>query len=173
MVLAFSGDGRWDWQTDISAEPVWVSWDAVRLQQVLTNVATNAVKYTKPGGRIRVALRADGNDAVLSVEDSGVGISPEALPSIFDMYVQADRTLDRAEGGLGIGLALVRRLVELHGGTVVASSEGEGHGSTFTLRLRQLPAGATFARIPVAVERRVAVPVGTPREAQTGAADRG
>ncbi len=98
----------------------------VRLEQVLTNIVTNAVKYTPPGGRIRVALRADGGDAVLSVEDTGFGISPELLPFIFDMYVQADRTLDRARGGLGIGLTLVRRLVELHGGTIVASSDGEG-----------------------------------------------
>ncbi len=97
-------------------------------QQVLTNILTNAVKYTPPGGRIRVALRVDGADAVLSVEDSGFGISPSLLPFVFDMYVQADQTLDRARGGLGIGLALVRRLVELHGGTVAASSDGEGKG---------------------------------------------
>ena len=84
-----------------------------------------------------MALRADGADAVLSVEDSGFGISPSLLPFIFDMYVQADQTLDRARGGLGIGLALVRRLVELHGGTVDASSDGEGHGSRFTVRLQE------------------------------------
>ena len=96
----------------------------MRLEQVLTNIVTNAVKYTPPGGRIRVALRADGGDAVLTVEDTGFGISPRLLPFIFDMYVQADRTLDRAQGGLGIGLTLVRRLVELHGGTIVASSDG-------------------------------------------------
>ena len=89
--------------------------DAVRIEQVLTNILTNAVKYTPPGGQIRVALRADGTGAVLSIEDSGVGISPSLLPFIFDMYVQADQTLDRARGGLGIGLALVRCLVELHG----------------------------------------------------------
>ena len=76
-----------------------------------------------------MALRADGSDAVLCVEDSGFGISPRLLPFIFDMYMQADRTLDRARGGLGIGLTLVCRLVELHGGTVTASSEGEGHGN--------------------------------------------
>ncbi len=86
-----------------------------------------------------MALRADGDDAVLSVEDTGFGISPALLPFIFDMYVQADRTLDRARGGLGIGLTLVRRLVELHGGTVAASSDGEGQGSRFTVRLRKLP----------------------------------
>ena len=157
-IAPFIGDARWDWQVDIGPEPLWVDWDVVRLQQVLTNVATNAVKYTKPGGRIRVALRADGDDAVLDVQDSGVGISPDVLPFIFDMYVQADRTLDRAQGGLGIGLALVRRLVELHGGTVVASSQGEGHGSTFSLRLRQVPPVLTSPRLPVPVERRVSVP---------------
>jgi len=79
---------------------------------------------------------------VLTVEDTGVGISPELLPFIFDMFVQGDRTLDRAPGGLGIGLPLVRRLVGLHGGTVEASSDGEGHGSRFTVRLRQIPAVA-------------------------------
>ena len=76
-----------------------------------------------------MTLRAEAGDAVLSVEDTGFGISPRLLPFIFDLYVQADRTLDRAQGGLGIGLTLVRRLVELHGGTIVASSEGEGRGS--------------------------------------------
>ena len=129
---------------------MWVDGDAVRLEQVLTNIVTNAVKYTPPGGRIRVALRADGGDAVLSVEDTGFGISPKLLPFIFDLYVQADRTLDRAQGGLGIGLTLVRRLVELHGGTVVASSDGEGHGSTFTVRLRQIPAARQSAGCVIA-----------------------
>ena len=157
-VAPFIGDTRWDWQMDISPEPLWVDWDMVRLQQVLTNIATNAVKYTKPGGRIQVALRGDGDDALLSVRDTGVGISPEVLPFIFDMYVQADRTIDRAQGGLGIGLALVRRLVELHGGTVVAASPGEGHGSTFSLRLRQVPPAVKSPSVPVPVERRVSVP---------------
>ena len=132
----FTADTRLDRHIDVTAEPAWVDGDPVRIEQVLTNILTNAVKYTPPGGRIRVALRADGADAVLSVEDSGFGISPSLLPFIFDMYVQADQTLDRARGGLGIGLALVRRLVELHGGTVTASSDGEGHGSRFTIRLR-------------------------------------
>ena len=129
--------------------------DAVRIEQVLTNILTNAVKYTPPGGRIRVALRVDGADAVLSVEDSGFGISPSLLPFIFDMYVQADQTIDRARGGLGIGLALVRRLVELHGGTVAASSEGEGHGSTFTVRLRRIAlAAGRLPGVSVPPERR-------------------
>ena len=136
-----------------------------RLEQVLTNLVTNAVKYTPPGGQIRVTLRADGGDAVLSVEDTGFGISPRLLPFIFDLYVQADRTLDRARGGLGIGLTLVRRLVELHGGTMVASSEGEGRGSRFTVRLRQIPGGTRAGGPPLAA--------GTSCDAQTRAADRG
>jgi len=137
-VATFTGDAALDRHIDISTEPVWVDGDPVRLEQVLSNMLTNAVKYTPPGARIRVGLRADGADAVLSVEDTGFGISARLLPFIFDLYVQADRTLDRAQGGLGIGLTLVRRLVELHGGTIAASSEGEGHGSLFTVRLRRI-----------------------------------
>jgi CheY-like chemotaxis protein len=113
------------------------------------------VKYTPRGGRIRVTLRADGGDAVLSVEDTGFGISPRLLPFIFDMYVQADRTLARARGGLGIGLSLVRHLVERHGGTIVASSEGEGHGSTFVVRLKQIPATAAASGDAGSRERRM------------------
>ena len=138
-VATFTTDATLNRDIDISTEPVWVDGDAVRLEQVLTNILTNAVKYTPPGGAIRVALRADGSDAVLTVEDTGFGISSTLLPFIFDLYVQADRTLDRAQGGLGIGLTLVRRLVELHGGTIVASSAGEGHGSRFSVRLKQIP----------------------------------
>ena len=138
-VASFTGDARLDRHIEISTEPVWIDGDAVRLEQVLANIVTNAVKYTPSRGHIRVVLRADGNDAVFSVEDTGVGISPRLLPLIFDPYVQAERTLDRAEGGLGIGLTLVRRLVELHGGTIEASSEGEGRGSRFTVRLKQIP----------------------------------
>jgi signal transduction histidine kinase len=96
-----------DRHIEICTEPLWVEGDATRLAQVLTNIVTNAIKYTPPAGRIRVALHADGGDAVLSVEDNGFGISPGLLPAIFDMYVQADRTLQRARGGLGIGLTLV------------------------------------------------------------------
>jgi signal transduction histidine kinase/ActR/RegA family two-component response regulator len=148
-VAAFIGDPLLDRRIEVSTEPVWVDWDAERLEQVLTNIVTNAVKYTPPGGLIRVSLRADRGDALLTVEDTGLGISSRLLPFIFDLYVQADRTLDRARGGLGIGLALVRRLVELHGGTIVASSEGEGQGSRFTVRFRQVPAAHGFSGVPV------------------------
>jgi two-component system, sensor histidine kinase len=139
---------------DLSTEPVWVDGDAQRLQQVLANLVTNAIKYSPPGASIRVTLRSEAGDAVLTVEDTGVGISPTLLPFIFDMYVQADRTLDHAQGGLGIGLALVRRLVELHGGTIEASSEGEGRGSAFVVRLRQIPPGTPFAAASPPLERR-------------------
>ena len=142
-VGSVTGDAGLDRHIDVRAESVWVDGDAVRLEQVLTNLLTNAVKYTPAGSRIHVALRSDGADALLTVEDTGVGIPPELLPFIFDMFVQGDRTLDRARGGLGIGLTLVRRLVELHGGTVVASSGGVGHGSRFTVRLRRIPAAET------------------------------
>jgi two-component system, sensor histidine kinase len=150
----FAADTRLDRHIDVSTQPAWIHGDVVRIEQVLTNILTNAVKYTPPGGQIRVALRADGPDAVLSIEDSGCGISPSLLPFIFDMYVQADETIDRARGGLGIGLALVRRLVELHGGTVDASSDGEGHGSRFTVRLRKIPPAETASGVSVPRERR-------------------
>jgi signal transduction histidine kinase/ActR/RegA family two-component response regulator len=139
---------------DVRTEPVWVDGDPIRVEQVLTNIVTNAVKYTPSGGRIRVELRADGDDAVLDVEDDGFGISAELMPFIFDLYAQSERTLDRARGGMGIGLTLVRRLVELHGGTIVASSEGEGRGSTFTVRLRRIPSPRTSRDFTVLSERR-------------------
>jgi signal transduction histidine kinase/ActR/RegA family two-component response regulator len=153
-VFGFTGDARLDRDIDVTLEPVWVDGDAMRLDQVLTNLVTNAVKYTPAGGHIRVALCAEGDEAVFSVEDTGFGISPELLPSIFDLYTQADRTIDNAQGGLGIGLALVRRLVELHGGTIAAASAGEGHGSLFTLRLARIPAEAASAAKPFSPERR-------------------
>jgi CheY-like chemotaxis protein len=154
-VATVTGSSRVDRLIDVSTEPVWVEGDPVRLEQVLTNLLTNAVKYSPRGGQIRVTLRAHAGDAVLSVEDTGFGISPELLPFIFEMYVQADRTLARARGGLGIGLSLVRHLVELHGGTIEASSEGEGHGSTFVVRLKQIPATVANAGQSGSQERRM------------------
>jgi two-component system, sensor histidine kinase len=152
---SFTADAGLDRHIDVRIEPAWIDGDAGRIEQVLSNILTNAVKYTPPGGHIRVALRADRADAVLSVEDSGFGISPSQLPFIFDMYVQADQTLARARGGLGIGLALVRRLVELHGGSVTASSEGEGRGSTFTVRLEAMSSPETSSGMSSLRERRV------------------
>ena len=153
-VATFTGGAGPDQRIEITTEPVWVDGDAVRIEQVLTNILTNAVKYTPPGGRICVALGADGADAVLSVEDTGFGISPSLLPFIFDLYVQGDRTLERARGGLGIGLTLVRHIVEAHGGTIVAASDGEGCGSRFIVRLKRIPSAHTSAGLAFSPERR-------------------
>ncbi len=120
---------------DVATEPVVVSADPTRLEQVVLNLLVNAVKYTPADRRIRVRVRAEGAWAVLQVEDEGAGIPPEILPRIFEMFVQGSRSIDRAQGGLGIGLTLVRSLVELHGGTVEAVSAGLDRGSVFTVRL--------------------------------------
>ena len=154
-VATFTDDAGLDRQLNMTTEPVWVEGDPVRLDQVLTNIIANAVKYTPPGGGIRVALLRDDRDAVLSVEDTGFGISPTLLPFIFDMYVQSDRTLDRARDGLGIGLTLVRHLVELHDGTIVATSDGEGCGSRFTVRLKRIPEPISSIDAPAGTARRV------------------
>jgi PAS domain S-box-containing protein len=120
--------------------PLMVDGDHTRLVQVVANLVTNAAKYTPEGGRIDVTLAARDGQAVLSVHDNGSGIGPDLLPVVFDLFTQGTRTLDRAQGGLGLGLALVRKLVELHGGTVTAACPGPGQGSTFTVRLALLPA---------------------------------
>jgi len=112
--------------------------DEARLSQVVANLLTNAAKYTPPGGHISLSARREGNDAVIEVRDDGIGIPASLLPHIFDLFVQGRQSSDRAEGGLGLGLALVRNLVAMHGGTVAARSAGAGKGSTFTVRLRAL-----------------------------------
>ena len=126
---------------DLPTQPVFVHADAARLVQVLGNLLSNACKYTEPGGRISIAARREGSDVVVSVRDNGIGIPPELVPRAFDMFSQLDHTLDRAQGGLGIGLTLVKRLVELHEGTVTAHSEGPGRGTEIVLRLPALAAG--------------------------------
>jgi CheY-like chemotaxis protein len=103
--------------------------------QVISNILNNAAKYTAPGGRILLAVTVDAQHATVAVRDNGVGIAPEVLPYIFDLFTQAERTPDRSQGGLGIGLALVKSLVALHGGTVHAHSEGLGQGSEFSISL--------------------------------------
>jgi PAS domain S-box-containing protein len=116
-----------------------VDGDHTRLVQIVANLLTNAAKYTPEGGRIEVQLDAHEDQAVLRVHDNGSGIGPDLLPVVFDLFTQGSRTLDRAQGGLGLGLALVRKLVELHGGNVTAASPGPGQGSTFTVKLPLLP----------------------------------
>ena len=117
-----------------SPGPYWVHGDLARLEQVVVNLLTNAAKYTADGGRIRVSVRREGDACVLRVQDTGVGIAPELLPHVFELFTQADRALDRSQGGLGIGLALVKSLTELHGGRAEATST-PGSGSEFVLHL--------------------------------------
>ena len=125
---------RHDLKVSLPPEPIFLQADAARLEQVLVNLLTNAAKYTDEGGRIWLSVEQEGNAAVLRVRDTGIGIAPELLPRIFDLFTQAERSIDRSQGGLGIGLCLVERLVELHGGSVQAHSV-LGQGSEFVVRL--------------------------------------
>ena len=133
---------------ELPEDPIVLDADPVRIAQVLANLLNNAAKYTEQGGRITLAAARDGGFARISVRDTGAGISAEALPKVFDLFVQAERTYDRAQGGLGIGLTLVKNLVELHGGTVDARSDGPGKGSEFVVRLPLAPGKAPGAAIP-------------------------
>jgi PAS domain S-box-containing protein len=122
-------------ELDMEARPVVVSGDSNRLQQVIWNLLSNAVKFTSAGGRVHVAVDHQGSQVEISFTDTGQGISPEFLPFVFDRFRQADSTTTRQHGGLGLGLAIARHLVEIHGGTIRADSQGRGTGSTFTVRL--------------------------------------
>lgn len=113
--------------------------DPVRLEQILVNLLTNAAKYTETSGKISLSARQEGSDIVIRVADNGMGIPRDLLPRVFDLFTQGERTIARSEGGLGIGLTLVQKLAEMHGGSVVAQSEGRGKGSEFTVRLPALP----------------------------------
>jgi PAS domain S-box-containing protein len=118
-----------------SGEPAFVDGDPVRLEQIITNLVENALKYTPEGGEIEIAVERSGADAQLRVRDNGQGIEPDLLPRIFDLFVQGKQSLDRPRGGLGVGLTLVRRLAQLHGGSVEAESAGAGQGSEFRVRM--------------------------------------
>jgi len=141
---------------DLPAEPCCVSGDATRLVQILGNLLGNAQKFTPTGGRVKVAVRSEGPVVVLSVRDSGVGVAPEIRARIFEPFTQAPQSLARAPGGLGLGLATVKGLVELHGGTVSLASEGQGRGSEFTIRLPRVsePSRAVAPVLPSAPGRR-------------------
>jgi signal transduction histidine kinase len=135
--------------TDLAAG--WVDGDPTRLEQIASNLIDNALKYTPAGGSIDITIGLDAGEVVLTVRDSGVGIAPDLLPQVFDVFVQGAISLDRSQGGLGIGLSLVRRLVELHGGSVSAHSDGSGNGSTFVIRLPATEAqSASGTRAPQA-----------------------
>jgi PAS domain S-box-containing protein len=136
-------------ETFVEAGPLIVEGDLTRLVQVLVNLLNNAAKYTDEEGTIRLSVTSEGGCAVLRVADSGAGISERLLPKIFDLFTQDERALDRAQGGLGVGLTLVKRITELHNGTVEAYSGGRGHGSTFTIRLPlHSPRGAVSPLTP-------------------------
>jgi signal transduction histidine kinase len=122
----------------VPTEPIDLIGDAVRLTQVLNNLLNNACKYTPPGGRVGLTVWREGTDALVAVRDTGRGIPVEMLPRVFEMFTQVDRSLERSQGGLGVGLSLVKHLVELHGGAVSVRSEGEGRGSEFIVRLPAL-----------------------------------
>jgi CheY-like chemotaxis protein/anti-sigma regulatory factor (Ser/Thr protein kinase) len=136
-------------------EPCWLHGDPVRLTQTFANLINNAAKYTNEGGRISVAAVREPNHVVVTVKDTGIGIAPDKLEQIFDMFAQVDGSLEGSKGGLGIGLTLVKQLVQMHDGSVEARSDGEGRGSTFVVRL------------PIVQEAAAGAPRTTPTAAET------
>jgi PAS domain S-box-containing protein len=150
-------------QVMVEGGVTWTDADPARLEQVVNNLLDNALKYTPPGGRVRVHTSVVEGEAVLRVADTGRGIAPDLLPHVFDLFVQAPQGLDRPQGGMGLGLAVVNGLVRLHGGTVSAASGGTGRGSEFTIRLKAAPSptgpepGATSGGAQARARRRVLV----------------
>jgi two-component system CheB/CheR fusion protein len=143
---------------DLPADPLRLEADPARLEQMLANLLNNAARYTEPGGRVWLSAARVGKEAVIRVEDTGIGIRPELLPHMFDLFTQGDRVAGTASAGLGIGLTLVRRLAELHGGSVSVSSPGPGRGSAFLVRLPLHDAVAMPARTASAASRLVGRP---------------
>jgi PAS domain S-box-containing protein len=152
---------------ELPEAPIWVEADLIRLSQVIANLLTNAAKYTDKAGHITLAVSQDDGHAIVRVRDTGIGISSDVLPRVFDLFVQADRSLARSQGGLGIGLTLVKSLIEMHGGTVTVDSPGLGCGSEFAIKLPVMPrdakgdldgkTGSVQPRVSDAVRRRVLV----------------
>ena len=134
-VDALASERRSEHLIELTGHDTWIHGDSVRIDQILTNLMGNACKYTPARGSIRIRVEPEGDDGVFEIDDSGVGMAPDVLAHAFDLFFQGDRPADRADGGLGIGLTLVRQLVELHGGSIEARSAGEGRGSRFTIRL--------------------------------------
>jgi len=146
----------------VDCSDVWIRGDESRIEQIVANLIENAIKYTPAGGHIGVSVRAEAGNAVVEVTDSGIGIAPQLLPRVFDLFTQGERTLDQAPGSLGLGLTLVRRLVHMHRGRVTASSAGVGHGATFTIRIPSIDAPhvadlASFEQLPTASPKRVVI----------------
>jgi CheY-like chemotaxis protein len=137
-------------------EPIWIEGDPTRLTQVIVNLLTNAAKYTPNSGQIRLIVTREDGNAVIRVRDTGIGIAPDLLPSIFDLFTQGDQSLERSEGGLGLGLAVAKRLVELSSGTIEVHSDGPWRGSEFTVRLPLVEA-------PAATEKRTSGGARLPR----------
>src|SRR5262249_48074961 len=137
-------------EISVPAGALAIEGDEVRLTQVVDNLLSNAARYTPPGGTVAVTGAREDDAVVLSVRDTGIGIDPALLPDLFDTLVQGARGPDRAQGGLGIGLSLVRTLTELHGGTATARSDGPGHGSEFIVRLPAAAAAVNLVSRPIA-----------------------
>jgi two-component system CheB/CheR fusion protein len=136
-------------RVSLPAEGIEIVADAGRIEQAVVNLLSNAAKYTEAGGRVDLVVERDGAEAVIRVRDSGIGIGAEMLPRVFDLFAQGDNPRNRTQGGLGIGLTLVKRLVELHGGRVEAASAGPGAGAEFVVHLPALPATtAETASVP-------------------------
>jgi CheY-like chemotaxis protein/two-component sensor histidine kinase len=133
---------------DVHESTIWVMGDHTRLTQAIANVLDNAAKFTPAGGKVTVRLLMDEHEreALLVVHDSGIGIAPEVLPRVFDVFAQADRSLARTRGGLGLGLTVARSIIELHGGTIEAASEGEGRGAKFVIRFPALVESPALAK---------------------------
>ncbi|HET7131703.1 MAG TPA: CHASE3 domain-containing protein [Gammaproteobacteria bacterium] len=154
---------------DLPREPLPLDADPLRLAQAIGNLLTNAAKYTEPGGEIKLVAQRDGDAVAVQIVDNGIGLTPESLARIFEMFVQIAPPLDRAEAGLGIGLALAKGLVELHGGAIAARSAGPGQGSEFTVRLPLAAAGAPgAAQTPAAPEPAAPPPIPASKRSQTG-----
>jgi CheY-like chemotaxis protein/nitrogen-specific signal transduction histidine kinase len=147
------GSGRLDeHEIKLDLSSVWIDADEARIEQIVSNLVGNGLKYTPRGGRIEIRVGRQGGHAVLEVSDTGIGLSPELLPRVFDLFFQGEQTIDRASGGLGLGLTLVRRLAELHGGQVTVSSEGVDRGARFTVYLPAIERPADRGPHPTAVD---------------------